>query len=196
MSVIIIERRGGMDSENQLIEKAKEGNEDSFSKLIDIYKNYIFAIILNFIIDYNEVENVAQEVCLQIYVSLPNYQQQNFKAWIGRIATNKSIDWLRRKKAKFKDEALGDNVLERLYQDQKDSPEILLVEKERREELNSVLHSIPDIYRITLEKFYFQDKSYEAIADEEEVSVKTIASRLYRGKILLRERWRDKDETL
>ncbi len=185
-----------MDSENQLIEKAKEGNEDSFSKLIDIYKNYIFAIILNFIKDYNEVENVAQEVCLQIYVSLPNYQQQNFKAWIGRIATNKSIDWLRRKKAKFKDEALGDNVLERLYQDQKDSPEILLVEKERREELNSVLHSIPDIYRITLEKFYFQDKSYEAIADEEEVSVKTIASRLYRGKILLRERWRDKDETL
>lgn len=185
-----------MYSENQLIEKAKLGHEDSYSKLIDIYKNYIFAIILNFIKDYNEVENVAQEVCLQIYVSLPNYDQQNFKGWIGRIATNKSIDWMRKKKAKFKDETLGDNVLERFSQDQKDSPEILLVEKERREELSDALHSIPDIYRITLEKFYFQDKSYEIIANEENVSTKTVASRLYRGKIMLKEKWRKKDETL
>ena len=185
-----------MDSEIQLIEKAKSGHEDSFSKLIDIYKNYIFAIILNFIKDYNEVENVAQEVFLQIYVSLPNYDQNNFKGWIGRIATNKSIDWLRRKKAKFKDESLEDNKLEKFSQEQKDNPEILLLEKERQEELYRALDSIPDIYRITLEKFYFQDKSYEDIANEEKVSVRTIASRLYRGKILLKEKWREKDETL
>ena len=185
-----------MEKENLLIEKAKLGHEDSFSELIDIYKNYIFAIILNFIKDYNEVENVAQEVCLQIYVSLPNYDQQNFKGWIGRIATNKSIDWLRKKKAKFNDEVLEDSVIERLSQDQKDNPELLLVEKERREELYKALNSIPEIYRDTLKKFYFQDKSYEVIADEEEVSTKTIASRLYRGKILLKEKWREKYETL
>ncbi|HZJ99075.1 MAG TPA: sigma-70 family RNA polymerase sigma factor [Tissierellaceae bacterium] len=185
-----------MDAENLLIEKAKSGHEDSFSKLIYTYKNYIFAIILNFIKDYNEVENVAQEVCLQIYISLPNYDQQNFKGWIGRIATNKSIDWLRRKKAKFKDQALEDDILERLSQEQKDSPEILLLEKERREELYRALSAIPDIYRISLEKFYFEDKSYEDIADEENVSTKTIASRLYRGKILLKEQWRNEDEAL
>lgn len=185
-----------MDLENLLIEKAKAGHEDSFSKLIDIYKNYIFAIILNFIKDYDEVENVAQEVCLQIYVSLATYDQDNFKGWIGRISTNKSIDWLRKKKSKFKDEALEDDHLEILSSDQKDNPEILLVEKERRQELEEALNSIPEIYKIALTKFYFEDKSYEEIAMEEDVSTKTIASRLYRAKILLKEKWRNKDETL
>lgn len=185
-----------MESENLLIEKAKQGHEESFSKLIDIYKNYIFAIILNFIKDYHEVENVAQEVSLQIYVSLPTYDQDNFKGWIGRIATNKSIDWLRKKKAKFKDESLEDDKLEILSADQKDNPEILLVEKEKQKELQIALNSIPEIYRIALKKFYFEDKSYEEIANEEDVSTKTVASRLYRAKILLKEKWRNEDEAL
>lgn len=185
-----------MESENLLIEKAKAGHEESFSKLIDIYKNYIFAIILNFIKDYNEVENVAQEVSLQIYVSLPTYDQDNFKGWIGRITTNKSIDWLRKKKAKFKDEALEDDHLEILTSDQKDNPEFHFLERERQEELQIALNSIPEIYSITLKKFYFEDKSYEEIAKEENVTIKTIASRLYRAKILLKEKWRKEDETL
>jgi RNA polymerase sigma factor (sigma-70 family) len=185
-----------VDREKILIEKARSGHEDSFAELIDLYKNYIFAIILNFIKDYNEVENIAQEVCLQIYISLPSYNQQNFKGWIGRIATNKSIDWLRKKKAKFRDEALEDDYLEVLSADHQDNPEILLIEKERRERLRQLIRSIPDIYRIPLEKFYFQDKSYERIAEEEGVAIKTIASRLYRAKILLKEKWREEDETL
>lgn len=185
-----------MDRESLLIEKAKSGHEDSFSQLIDIYKNYIFAIILNFIKDYNEVENIAQEVSLQIYVSLPNYNQENFKGWIGRIATNKSIDWLRKKKAKFKDQALEDDQIERIAVETKDNPEAILVEKEQREELFKALNSIPDIYRLALEKFYFEEKSYEEIANEEGVTTKTVASRLYRAKILLKEKWREKDETL
>ena len=185
-----------MDTERLLIEKAVSGDEDSFSKIIDIYKNYVFAIILNFIKDYNEVENVAQDVFLQIYVSLPKYDQNNFKGWIGRIATNKSIDWIRKKKAKFKEETLEDGLVDILGEDQSDNPEKMLLEKEKQQELLRALNSIPDIYRITLEKFYFQNKPYETIAREEDVTTKTIASRLYRAKILLKEKWRDENEAL
>ncbi|MDD2494809.1 MAG: sigma-70 family RNA polymerase sigma factor [Tissierellia bacterium] len=184
-----------METENHLIEKAALGDEDSFSILIDSYKNYVFAIILNFIKDYNEVENVAQEVFFQIYVSLPKYDQKNFKAWIGRITTNKSIDWLRMKKSKFKDEVL-DQFADNISMDQKYNPEILIIEKDKKEKLTRTLNSIPDIYRVVLEKFYFLGKSYELIAKEENVPIKTIASRLYRAKILLREKWRCGDESL
>lgn len=181
-----------MEDERILIERAKEGNEEAFSDLIGIYKNYIFAIILNFIKDYDEVENIAQEVCLQLYVSLPKYDQQNFKAWLGRIATNKSIDWLRKKKAKYKDEVLDEANLDRNIIE-KENPESLLLEKERRERLNKVLNSMPDIYRLTLEKFYFEEKSYDEIAVEDGVSSKTVASRLYRAKKLLKEKWREEN---
>jgi len=50
-----------VDREKILIEKARSGHEDSFAELIDLYKNYIFAIILNFIKDYNEVENMPKK---------------------------------------------------------------------------------------------------------------------------------------
>jgi RNA polymerase sigma factor (sigma-70 family) len=184
-----------MKTEKFLIKKAAEGDEDSFSILIDNYKNYVFAIILDFIKDYDEVENVAQEVFFQIYVSLPKYSQNNFKAWLGRITTNKSIDWLRKKRSKFKDEAL-DEIAGDIYVNQNDNPEILLIEKDKKERLTRALNSIPDVYRITLQKFYFAEKSYKVIAQEEDVTVKTVASRLYRAKILLREKWRYEDGSL
>lgn len=185
-----------MDTEEIFIKKAASGDEEAYAKLIDTYKNYVFAIILNFIKDYNESENVAQEVFLQIYVSLNKYEYDNFKSWIGKIAANKSIDWLRKKKSKYKEELLEGEVLEKAEANISYSPEVLIVEKERKEELRSMLDALPEAYRLTLEKFYFQEKSYELIAQEDNVTVKTVASRLYRAKILLKEKWRDKNEAL
>ena len=70
----------------KLIKKILSGDDNAFSQVVDEYKNYVFAIILNFIKDYDEVENVAQEVFLQVYISLPDFKIENFKGWIGRIA--------------------------------------------------------------------------------------------------------------
>lgn len=187
-----------MISEELLIKRAVAGDEVSFNQIIEIYKNYVFAIILNFIKDYGEVENVAQEVFLQIYISLPDYDNDNFKGWISRITSNKSIDWIRKKKSKFKEETLEltEILVDESEKNTVETPEQLLIKKEEREDLANVLNSIPDIYREVLEQFYFKEMSYEEIAKREDVSVKTIASRLYRGKNILREKWREGHETL
>ncbi|MBC8590028.1 RNA polymerase sigma factor [Wansuia hejianensis] len=183
-----------MEKESVLIKKAVEGDEDSFAKLIEIYKNYVFAIILNFIKDYTEVENVAQEVFLQTYISLPKYENDNFKGWISRIATNKSIDWLRKKRSKFKEETM--EVLEEVVDvwsiSNKDTPESWIIEKENKEDINKILNLLPQIYIDVIRKFYFEEKSYDEIAKEEGVTIKTIESRLYRGRKILREKWRER----
>jgi RNA polymerase sigma factor (sigma-70 family) len=185
-----------MNNEEIFIKEAASGNEEAYAELINTYKSYVFAIILNFIKDYNEAENIAQEVFLQIYVSLNKFEYDNFKSWIGKIAANKSIDWLRKKKSKYKEELVDDEVLENSEANISNNPESLIVEKERRENLINMLNTLPDAYRDTLEKFYFQEKTYELIAEEDNVSVKTVASRLYRAKLLLKEKWRDENEAL
>ncbi len=77
------------------------------------------------------------------------------------------------------------------------TPEDILIEKEKRQKVRRVCKSLPDIYENAIIKFYFEEKSYEEIAKEEGTTEKTIASRLYRGRILLREKWREEnDETL
>ncbi len=186
-----------MEGERSLIKESIEGSEKAFVNIVNNYKNYIFAIILNFIKDYGEAENVAQEVFLQIYTSLPSYDDNNFKAWIGKIAANKSIDWIRKKKAKFREEAVESTaeLIDSTASD-KNNPEMKAVEREKKEILKRALNNMPEIYRIVIEKFYFQEKSYELIANEEGVPIKTIASRLYRAKILLKEKWREENEAL
>lgn len=187
-----------MEKESLLIKESIKGDGEAFTKIVDFYKNYIFAIILNFIKDYGEAENVAQEVFLQIYTSLRTYDDDNFKGWIGKIAANKSIDWIRKKKSRFREEAFDNttDIIDNMVSSQNNNPEIYLVEKERTEVIARVLSNIPEIYRITIEKFYFQEKSYELIAKEEDVPIKTVASRLYRAKILLKEKWREENEAL
>lgn len=187
-----------MSNEFQLIEKAKKGDRDSFEKLINIYKNYVFAIILNFIKDYDEVENVAQEVFLQIYISLPEYKADNFKAWISRITSNKSIDWIRKKKSNFKEETMekSEYLIDFINIEEEKTPEDIIIEKEKSREISKLCKSLPKIYEDTIRRFYLEGKSYEEIAKEENVTVKTIASRLYRGKNMLKEKWRGKDEAL
>ena len=187
-----------MNNEFQLIEKAKRGDKDSFEEIVDLYKNYVFAIILNFIKDYKEVENVAQEVFLQIYISLPEYKTDNFKAWVSRIASNKSIDWIRKKKSKFREETMekSDYLIDIINIEKEKTPEDILLEKENSEELFKLCRSLSPIYHETIKKFYLEGKSYEEMAKEENVTVKTIASRLYRGRNMLKEKWREKDETL
>jgi RNA polymerase sigma factor (sigma-70 family) len=183
-----------MNKESVLIEKAAKGDESSFAEIINLYKNYVFAIILNFIKDYNEVENVAQEVFLQIYLSLPNYESDNFKGWISRIASNKSIDFLRKKKAKFREEVIEneEELMDNPRFSHNHTPEEILIEKEKTEEVSKLCKSVPPIYADVIKKFYLEGKSYEEIAKEEGVTVKTIASRLYRGRNMLKEKWRER----
>ena len=187
-----------MDKESILIKKAIEGDEKAFEKIVDHYKNYVFAIILNFIKDHNEVENVAQEVFLQIFISLPKYESDNFKGWISRISSNKSIDWIRRKKSKFKEEVMKDSqeIIENPKHSHVKTPEEIFLENEKTQEIKEMCSSISPIYEDVIRKFYLEGKSYEEIAGEEGVSVKTIASRLYRGRNILKEKWRRENETL
>lgn len=187
-----------MNEESILIKKAGQGDKESFEKIINLYKRYIFAIILNFIKDNKEAENIAQEVFLQIFISLPKFKEDNFKGWISRIATNKSIDYKRKKKSRVKEVQLEDfQVIDTLSRDEgKDNPESLLIKKEFTNKVKSQVDSLPELYRDTIRKFYFQDMTYEEIAKEEKVSKKTIESRLYRGRILLKKNWRDGDESL
>lgn len=177
-----------MVCDDQLVKQAISGNEDAFRQLVDRYKAYIFAIVLNFIKDHFEAENVAQEVFLQIYRSLPCYRSQNFKGWIARIAVNKALDWQRAEKKRNVQPQL---VLEDWPQRCSATPEELIARKEEIRYLREICSALPSVYRCTVEKFYLEGKSQQQIAQEEGTTIKTVESRLYRARNLLKEKWKE-----
>ncbi len=175
---------------DEIINKAKNKDEDAFKTIVDTYKNYVFAIILNFISDEKEAENIAQEVFLQIYLSLNKYREGSFKSWISKITSNKTIDYIRNKNVHFKEEPAGDKDYI-FTRKESSTPEADLLKLERNNKLIEKCKMLPEIYYNVLIDFYVYDKTYGEIGRTYGISEKTVGSRLYRAKQMLREKWGD-----
>lgn len=186
-----------MDNEDLLIKSVLSGDIDSFRVLVEKYQGFIFAICISIIKDSYEAENAAQETFIRIYRSLHQYEFKGFKTWISRIATNISIDFKRKKKAS--------NIVEVSFMDEMENTENLshisiqeeVIKGEDRKKILTLCSELPDIYKSIINKYYIQEMSYQKIAKDEGISIKTVESRLYRAKKMLREKWEvDSNETL
>lgn len=180
-----------MICDKELIKAFLSGEQDAFPKIIKKYKGYVFAVILNFVKEYDEVENIAQEVFIQIYRYLPRYRQKNLKGWIGKIAATKAIDWKRSKgKRIIKEiediESVNDEI-ESEY-----NPEETLLKKENSKIVHEICNNMSEIYSSVINKYYFEGKSYQQISQENNITLKTVESRLYRARKIFKEKWREK----
>jgi RNA polymerase sigma factor (sigma-70 family) len=193
-SFMLVGRRGAMPEDEKLVRRFISGDERAFREIIEAYKGYVFAIILNLIKDNYMAEDIAQEVFLKIYRSLPDYHYKNFKSWVGKIAVNKAIDYKRAQARILSNEYTSEAMDEVLMGESGgQTPEEIFLDTEHRKRVLEVISSLPAAYSGTLEKYYFEGKSYKEIAVEECISTKTVESRLYRGKKLFEKSWgRDK----
>jgi RNA polymerase sigma factor (sigma-70 family) len=128
---------------------------------------------------------MAQETFLTAYSSLSDFRGGNLKSWLCRIAVNKSID-LKRKASKY---ALEDYEEAEAKAGEGTAPDEILEQKERKERLDKILSSIPDKYSSVIKAFYFGQLAVKEIARQLEIPEKTVETRLYRAKKIIKERW-------
>lgn len=183
--------RWAMDSEEIIIRKAAQGNEQAFRLLVEKYQSLVFKICINVIKDSSHAENIAQETFLQVYRALPTYEYKGFKTWLSRIAMNKAIDYQRKMNTHKKREvALTEEFQNKLVSAESSGLENLMRQEDIKKML-SLCNTLPDIYKSVVDKYYLQQKCYADIALEESISIKTVESRLYRAKKILREKWEE-----
>ena len=75
------------------------------------------------------------------------------------------------------------------HQDYRGIPEESLLQKDQNKSIQLVLHRLPKSYQSVISLYYFDNLSYQQIADQLGIAKKTVESRLYRGKSLLKELW-------
>jgi len=183
------ERRGvKVWNDEHWVQAFLAGDQDAFELIIQHYQAYVFAIILNFV-DENDASDIAQEVFLQLYRSLPQYKPDNLKAWIGKITTHKAIDW-KRGHAR-----LGQELTDMDFSLVKDRtvqmPDDLIINSENRQQVQNICMNLPPRYGRIITKYYYENKSYQQIAREEGINVRTVESRLYRARNLIRQKWKE-----
>lgn len=167
-------------------EVANDGQ--AFAALVEQYQALVFALVMRFVSNREDAEDVAQEVFLQVFRSLPQCQPDHLKAWIGRVAVNKAIDW-KRKQARSP-ETIPVQVEDLAGRDT-ESPEYSFIQLETEAHIRKLCSSLAPHYRRVLIKYHFEDKSYRQIAREEGISISTVESRLYRARKLLRRKWEE-----
>ncbi|MGG0717928.1 sigma-70 family RNA polymerase sigma factor [Robertmurraya massiliosenegalensis] len=194
MSSISLEaaRKGEREIEDQvLIKKILSGNDHAFRLLVEKYRTELFKTVYAVLRNQKDAEDATQEVFIKIYHSLPQYENQGFKTWMKRIAVNHSID-LKRKKARKPEEMVESLVYDSLVTT-KDRVEEEVINKERRKLVRERLEELPENYRGVIYDFYIAEKSYQQMAEEQQVQVKTIETKLYRARLWMKKHWKEDD---
>lgn len=85
--------------EQEIIQKAREGDAAAFNQLVLAYRKRILGTISRLIGKPEDVEDVGQEVFLRLYYSLDQLRTPEvFEPWLYRLTVNASYDYLRRAK--------------------------------------------------------------------------------------------------
>jgi len=158
--------------------------------LVKAYQNKVFGLAVNVVHNRETADDLAQEIFLKAYLSLPKFRQESeFGTWLYQIAINHIRDYLRKHKREKGNLRLEEIPELTLPEEEVSLRMAQLQEGERRQALlKQKLEEMPDKYRLILSLRDIQGLSYEEIGKILKLSPGTVDSRLYRARRLLRKK--------
>lgn len=178
-----------MLTDEMLTAHTLRGEVSAFEELINRYKNSVFAIIYRMTGQYQEAEDISQEVFITVYQKLYQFDStKKFAPWIHRIAINTCISALRKKNKlallTFDESFLSQHQSEEPYN--YGNPDIVLERSELRSEITAALNELPSNYRAVLVLRYQLDLNNQEIADTLGVNKENIEVKVHRARKALR----------
>ena len=167
----------------KVVKRAITGDEQAYAELFKRYKDSVYFMILKMVNNRTDAEDLMFEAFEKAFASLNYYSPQfAFSTWLFKIASNNTIDFIRKKKAKIvsldKDDINPEpaDVL---------TPEEETIRKQRAEFMREKVAMLKGRYRQLIELRYFEEYSYEEIAQELAIPLGTVKAQLFRARELL-----------
>lgn len=191
-----------MLTDEMLTAHTLRGEVSAFEELINRYKNSVFAIIYRMTGQYQEAEDISQEVFLNVYQKLYQFDStKKFSPWIHRIAINTCITALRKKNKvaliNFDETFLNQPQWEE--PNNYGSPDIVLERSELRSEIAAALKELPMSYQSVLVLRYQSDLNNQEIADTLGVNKENVEVKIHRARKALRKilinKWEERGES-
>lgn len=162
------------------------GQPDEFQKLMDRYYDAIFFTMTKMIHNKTEAEGLALEVFSKAYQNLSTYSEDYaFSTWLFRIATNRGIDYIRRKSTNtitIEEEGNDNYDSVVLQSDSQLQPDKLLIKHQLSEEIKSLVSELKPLWQDLINMRYYKELSYEEIAEELDIPMGTVKNQLHRAK--------------
>ncbi|NHN35353.1 RNA polymerase sigma factor [Paenibacillus agricola] len=177
-------------TDEQLVEQIRQGDEEAYRFLIERHKTYIYTLIYRMVSHRETAEDLTQDVFIKLYRSLAQYRgDAKFTTWLYRLTTNIVTDY-RRAQRRRPYEAILDKMKGWLSNRQEE-PEAVALLKEEQQTVQHLLSELPDKYRLIIYLYHYKQLSYQEISNVTQLPLKTIETRLYRGKSLLKQKWQE-----
>ncbi len=177
------------DSDNQdasLASRTQKGDRDAFGELVNRYQARIYSFCFQFFRNRDLAADMAQETFLRAYRYIKKYDpNRKFSTWIYSIAKNICIDE-HRKKSRGKTISIDDVAPERIqsYEDSRHlkNPMQISMQMQDRMMLEEAIARLPEKYRTAIILCYFQEMSYQEVADVLGLNLNLVKVRIFRAK--------------
>ncbi len=173
----------------ELVQKALQGDEKAFARLLTRYKDTIYFMLLKMVNNRSDAEDLTLEAFGKAFKNLHQYSPTYaFSTWLFKIASNNCIDFLRKKKGvhvSIENKEEGENPDPIKLKSKEPDPEERLIRQQKAILLRNVVRKLKPRYQTLVELRYFREFSYEEIAKELDLPLGTVKAQLFRAREML-----------
>lgn len=179
-------------TDEELVALATTGDLDSFNQLVARWERPIYALAYRTLGREEDARDVVQEAFLRAFRGLRGFRgQAKFSSWLYRITLNLCRDWIRReRRAPVVQTPEGVDPIE--MADERMAPtesvEDLVARKEMSAAVSRAMAELPEEQRVTILLKEYHGLTFQEIADQLDVPLSTVKTRLYQGLSVLRRR--------
>jgi RNA polymerase sigma-70 factor (ECF subfamily) len=185
------------ESDLVLVKRVQRGDKSAFDLLVRKYQHKVVKLVLRYVRNPAEAEDIAQEAFIKAYRALPQFRGDSaFYTWMYRIAINTAKNSLasRDRSPIAYDLDLNDpeesHSVQTKLQDP-DTPEGMALTEEIRGIVNSAIEGLPEELKTAIVLRELDGLSYEEIAAAMECPVGTVRSRIFRAREAIDKRLRE-----
>jgi RNA polymerase sigma-70 factor (ECF subfamily) len=184
-----------MLSDDEVIQSVRDGNTQHFEIIVDRYKKPLINFITKMLSDYEEAQNLTQDVFLKVFKTLNRYQRKdNFQAYIFTIARNLTINNIKKRKRVVLLSSIITGKRDEEYFRHDPDHHSDIEKKIQEHQLTEALRTLKENQKIALILKVYLEFSYKKIAEVTGWSIPKIetlisrAKRHLKNKILLQEK--------
>ncbi|MBR6755354.1 MAG: sigma-70 family RNA polymerase sigma factor [Peptococcaceae bacterium] len=180
--------------ESELIKKAKKGDIAAFEELVRLHEKKVYTIAYKYMGNYEDAGDITQETFIKAYQVIETFRgEASFGTWVYRIAANKALDELRKRK-KFQITSLEEEIELEAGSVSKEiaaedvTPEEYYLQQETGQYLQQLLNEMREEYKVVIIMREVEGRTYEEMAKALDCSLGTVKSRLSRARNHLKEK--------
>jgi len=175
----------------KLVDAARNGSQQAYGELMERYRESIYFMMFKMVKNVDDADDLTIEAFGKAFSRLEQYSPSfAFSTWLFKIASNNCIDFMRKKRVKVTSMDTGFTTSdgEVIFYDARSStqdPEEQIIHSQKVKMMRGLVDKLKPRYRELVELRYFEELSYEEIAEELNLPLGTVKAQLFRARNFL-----------